>query len=393
MQVIKKILQNLLTNQQYGFIIASETAKVLQYKITVLPLLFFIVNKHSAIKERMFYMSSTITPKGYRPALNIQETEKAIAYIKKEFPIKLSKALNLSRVSAPLFVDASTGLNDNLNNVEHPVSFTVKETGRDAEIVHSLAKWKRYALYKYGFEKGFGLWTDMNAIRRDEDMDNLHSVYVDQWDWESIIPDGMRNEAYLKETVRKIAEAICCTAEEVKRLFPALPVIPLTMKKEVSFVTTQELEDMYPDKTPKERENIFLKTHKTAFIMGIGDKLKSGEKHDGRAPDYDDWKLNGDLLFWNEILECAFEISSMGIRVDSKSMTEQLKKSDCEDRQSLPFHSMVLDGTLPLTIGGGIGQSRMCMLLLAKAHIGEVQVSLWDDETKKICSNAGIDLL
>lgn len=338
-------------------------------------------------------MSSTITPKGYRPALNIQETEKAIAYIKKEFPIKLSKALNLSRVSAPLFVDASTGLNDNLNNVEHPVSFTVKETGRDAEIVHSLAKWKRYALYKYGFEKGFGLWTDMNAIRRDEDMDNLHSVYVDQWDWESIIPDGMRNEAYLKETVRKIAEAICCTAEEVKRLFPALPVIPLTMKKEVSFVTTQELEDMYPNKTPKERENIFLKTHKTAFIMGIGDKLKSGEKHDGRAPDYDDWKLNGDLLFWNEILECAFEISSMGIRVDSKSMTEQLKKSDCEDRQSLPFHSMVLDGTLPLTIGGGIGQSRMCMLLLAKAHIGEVQVSLWDDETKKICSNAGIDLL
>lgn len=336
-------------------------------------------------------MSKTMIPKTYKPNLSIVETEKAIQAVKTNFASNLESALNLTRVSAPLFVEASTGLNDDLNSIERPVSFSIKETGREAQVVHSLAKWKRDALYRYGFKPGSGLWTDMNAIRRDEELDNLHSIYVDQWDWEAVIPDGRRNISFLKEIVQKVINAICDTETIVKKQFPALSQTHLC--KEVTFVTTQELEYMYPTATPKERENLFAKEHKTIFLMQIGDLLKSGLKHDGRAPDYDDWTMNGDIIFWNEVLQCAFEISSMGIRVNAKSMDEQLKKAGCEDRRNLPFHKMVLNGTLPLTIGGGIGQSRLSMLLLSKAHIGEVQVSIWDNDTKSICSAAGITLL
>lgn len=337
-------------------------------------------------------MSKTTFPASYstKKHLSVFETQKAIEAVKDIFSSKLKNALNLTRVSAPLFVEPETGLNDDLNGVERPVVFDIKETGKDAAVVHSLAKWKRYALYKYGFAQGSGLYTDMNAIRRDEEMDNLHSVYVDQWDWEAIIPDGRRDREYLKSTVEKIVGAICDTADELHKMFP---VLTASFSRDISFVTTQELEDMYPDKTPRERENLYVKEHKTAFIMEIGDKLKSGENHDGRAPDYDDWKLNGDIFFYNEVLDCAFEVSSMGIRVDSKSMDEQLTKAGCDDRRELPFQKMVLDKTLPLTIGGGIGQSRLCMLLLEKAHIGEVQVSIWDDDTKAAAEKAGAVLL
>ena len=335
-------------------------------------------------------MSTTIIPKGYKPALSLYETQDAIGLVKRSFEDSLSQKLNLKRVSAPLFVDPATGLNDDLNGVERPVTFDIMETKKDAQVVHSLAKWKRMALYQYGFPAGEGLYTDMNAIRRDEEMTNLHSVYVDQWDWEKVITPETRNKEYLTRTVKDIVSAIVDTSEKIAQKYPSLPV---KLSREVSFVTTQQLEDMYPDKTPKQREDAYLKEHKTAFIMEIGDLLKSGEKHDGRAPDYDDWKLNGDIVFWNDVLGRAFEVSSMGIRVDPKSLDEQLAKAGCDERRKFPFHKMLLEGKLPLTMGGGIGQSRVCMLLLGKAHIGEVQVSIWDDATKKACEEAGVPLL
>ena len=337
-------------------------------------------------------MSKTIIPKTYQssPKLSLGETQTAISKIRESFEQQISKELHLTRVSAPLFVDPSTGLNDDLNGVERPVSFTIKETGSIAQVVHSLAKWKRMALYRYGFPPHTGLYTDMNAIRRDEEMDNLHSIYVDQWDWEMVILPEDRNLDFLKETVKKIVAAICNTSEEIKAQYPSISV---SFSPEVSFITTQELEDLYPSLSPKEREKQYVKEHKTVFLMQIGDQLRSGKKHDGRAPDYDDWSLNGDILFWNDILGCAFEISSMGIRVDSCALERQLKKAGCPERSKLPFHSMLAEGTLPLTIGGGIGQSRLCMLLLGKAHIGEVQVSLWDPDTQSVCKAAGIQLL
>ncbi|NLM73317.1 MAG: aspartate--ammonia ligase [Clostridiaceae bacterium] len=335
-------------------------------------------------------MSQLTIPKGYKSLLSLYDTQSAIGRIKRIFEDNLGKALNLKRVSAPLFVLANTGINDDLNGVERPVEFDIKETKGYAQVVHSLAKWKRLALHKYGFPVGEGLYTDMNAIRRDEDMSNLHSIYVDQWDWEKVIDRETRNVETLKDTVRKIVGVICDTLEELKKLYP---VITLDLSREVSFITTQELEDMYPALSPKERENEYLRDHKTAFIMQIGDTLKSGIKHDGRAPDYDDWKLNGDILFWNDILGCAYEVSSMGIRVDRDSLDEQLSKAGCDDRRSLEFHKMLLNDELPLTMGGGIGQSRVCMLLLQKAHIGEVQVSVWDQDTIKGCKEAGIELL
>ena len=335
-------------------------------------------------------MSKVIIPAGYKPLLSLYDTQKAIGLNKRLFADMLCGALNLRRVSAPLFVDAATGLNDDLNGVERPVSFDVKDTGASAQVVHSLAKWKRQALHDYGFQPGYGLYTDMNAIRRDEELDNLHSIYVDQWDWEKVIDESTRNEAYLKDTVRRIVSAICGTLDELKWQFSSLDT---DLCRDVFFITAQELEDMYPQLTPKEREGIITKKHKTVFIQQIGGKLKSGKPHDGRAPDYDDWSLNGDLLFWHEPLQCALEISSMGIRVDPESLDKQLSLAGCDSRRELPFHKMLLNGELPLTIGGGIGQSRLCMLLLGKAHIGEVQASLWDEETKRLCKEAGIVLL
>lgn len=335
-------------------------------------------------------MSKVIVPEGYKSALGMYETQTAIGMLKRIFENKLCSALNLKRVSAPLFVDPDTGLNDDLNGVERPVRFDIKETGKDAVVVHSLAKWKRMALHTYKFSEGEGLYTDMNAIRRDEDMDNLHSIYTDQWDWEKIIRREDRNIEFLKKTVTSEVEAICATLDDLKAMYPE---ITLELSRDVKFVTSQELYDMYPDKTPKERENLFLAENHTAFIMQIGGKLSSGERHDGRAPDYDDWMLNGDIMFWNELLGCAFEISSMGIRVDADAMRKQLKEAGCEDRAVLPFHKALLSGELPLTMGGGIGQSRLSMLLLQKAHIGEVQVSIWDDNTKNICAENGIVLL
>ena len=334
-------------------------------------------------------MSKVIVPKQYKPALGLYDTQTAIGLLKRTFEERLCLALNLKRVSAPLFVDPATGLNDDLSGIERAVRFDLKETGKDAVVVHSLAKWKRMALSVYGFSEGEGLYTDMNAIRRDEEMDNLHSVYTDQWDWEKIITKKTRNLDYLKKVVQGIVGAICDTLDFLKCRYPQINV---QLKREVSFITAQELEDLYPTLTAKERENAYLKTHKTAFIMQIGDCLKSGKPHDLRAPDYDDWSLNGDILFWNDVLESAIEISSMGIRVDEKSLDEQLTKANANERRAFPFHKALLAGELPLTIGGGIGQSRLSMLLLGKAHIGEVQVSLWDDETRRICKENGIVL-
>ena len=332
----------------------------------------------------------TIIPEHYQPALGLYETQKAIGLIKNIFLVKLCAALRLKRVTAPLFVDPATGLNDDLNGVERPVSFDVPAVGKDAQVVHSLAKWKRLALKNYDFFVGKGLVADMNAIRRDEELDNLHSIYVDQWDWEKVIDESTRNEATLKDTVERIVSAICGTLDELKWQFSDLST---ELCREVFFIKSQELEDLYPDKTPKEREQLIVKEHKTVFIQQIGGKLKSGKPHDGRAPDYDDWELNGDLLFWHEPLQCALEISSMGIRVDPESLDRQLTLAGCEERRKLPFHQMLLQGELPLTIGGGIGQSRLCMQLLCKAHVGEVQASLWDEETQRLCKEAGIVLL
>ena len=335
-------------------------------------------------------MSKVTIPQGYHAPLSVYELQRAIEFIKSNFQVNLSNALNLRRVSAPLFVDENSGLNDNLNGVERPVSFDIPDVGVNAQVVHSLAKWKRLALKRYQFNVGKGLFTDMNAIRRDEEVDNLHSVYVDQWDWEKVISADDRNVAYLKRTVRDIVSAVSETSSALNVAFPSLHT---KLPSEVFFITTQELEDLYPDLTPKQREDEICKKKGVVFLMQIGKILKSGIKHDGRAPDYDDWELNGDILYWNDVLGHAFEISSMGIRVDPKSLDSQLTIAGCDDRRTLPFHKMLLAGELPLTMGGGIGQSRLCMLLIGTAHIGEVQVSLWDEATRKACEEAGVMLL
>ena len=337
-------------------------------------------------------MSKTTIPSGYRMPLSNNELQRAIELIHQEFQHSLCVRLNLHRVSAPLFVDGRTGLNDDLNGVERPVSFDIPDVGTDGQVVHSLAKWKRLALHRYQFSVGEGLYTDMNAIRRDEDLDNIHSVYVDQWDWEKVLAPRDRNETYLKNTVTTIVAALADTQSTLRAVYPQLTPLP-TIQREVSFVTAQELEDLWPELSPKERENAWVKDHPTTFLMGIGAPLKSGKPHDGRAPDYDDWNLNGDLLVWNSVLESAFEISSMGIRVSPESLDRQLTLAGCEDRRELPFHKMLLEGKLPLTIGGGIGQSRVSMYLLGKAHIGEVQASVWDQQTLEACRDAGVILL
>ena len=337
-------------------------------------------------------MPKSVIPQGYAPSLNLYDTQKAIGLLKRVFEDTLARALNLRRVSAPLFVQAETGLNDDLNGVERPVSFDVPFAQADAQVVHSLAKWKRMALYRYHFSVGEGLYTDMNAIRRDEELDNLHSVYVDQWDWEKVIAPRDRTVDYLQETVRTIVGAVRETQGTLRSVFPQLTALP-PLDENVSFVTTQELEDRWPEQSPREREDAWVKEHPVTFLMGIGGALKSGQPHDGRAPDYDDWTLNGDILLWNPVLERAFEVSSMGIRVDPAAMDRQLSVAGCDSRRELAFHKLLLEGKLPLTIGGGIGQSRLCMLLLGKAHIGEVQASVWDEQTMDACREAGVVLL
>ena len=336
---------------------------------------------------------NTRVPAGYKSILSVYDTQKAIGLMKRLFEDRFAAVLNLFRVSAPLFVEGKSGLNDNLNGWERPVDFDIAHTGAHAQVVQSLAKWKRLALKRYEFYPGKGIYADMNAIRRDEDeLDNLHSVYVDQWDWEKVIREEDRSEAYLKNVVRSIVSAVCATEMNLHAMFPQLQELPLHSPN-VTFITTQELEDQYPDLTPKERENAFVKEHGTTFLMKIGAPLKSGKPHDGRAPDYDDWDLNGDLLFWNDPLQCSYELSSMGIRVSPESMDKQLTMAGCDDRRALPFHKAVLNGELPYSIGGGIGQSRLCMLLLGSAHIGEVQASVWDAATREACAKAGIPLL
>jgi len=337
-------------------------------------------------------MSKIIIPKGYKSKLDSYDTQKAISRIHQIFESKLSEALTLNRVSAPLLLEASLGLNDDLSGVERKVSFDIKEDGRNCEVVQSLAKWKRQALKDYNFYVGRGLYTDMNAIRRDEELDNIHSVYVDQWDWEKVIDKEDRTEEYLKDVVRKIVYIICDTELELRRHYPALYELPY-LDRNVSFITSQQLEDMYPGMTSKEKENAYVKDHHTSFIMKIGGNLSNGKPHDMRAPDYDDWELNGDILFWDETLGMALEISSMGIRVSPESLDRQLTLANCDSRRTFPYHKALLNGELPYTIGGGIGQSRLCMLLMGNAHIGEVQSSVWDEETRKKCSENGIMIL
>lgn len=334
---------------------------------------------------------SLILPKNYDPHLTVRETQEAIKYIRDTFQKEFGREMNLERISAPLFVEKSSGLNDNLSGVERPVQFDIKGIpGEMVEVVQSLAKWKRLALHKYNFQVGEGLYTNMNAIRRDEDLDNLHSCYVDQWDWEKVIAKEERTLDTLMDTVRHIFVIIKHMEHEVWYKYPnAVKKLP----EEIHFITSQELEDRYPDKTPKERENLICKELGCVFLMKIGDKLAGGEPHDGRAPDYDDWNLNGDILFWFDHLQCALEISSMGIRVDEKALEEQLKKAGCEDRRTLPYHRMLLNGQLPYTIGGGIGQSRLCMLLLDRVHVGEVQASIWPQDMIDICREHNIFLL
>ena len=332
-----------------------------------------------------------LIPKGYKPVMSIKDTEVAIKFIKDNFENTLASELNLTRVSAPLFVKPETGLNDNLNGVERPVSFDVMDVGgKTVEIVQSLAKWKRQALKRYGFKRGEGLYTDMNAIRRDEILDNLHSIYVDQWDWEKILDKKERNEEYLKSIVREI---FCVFKKVEDKVVSVYPSLERYLPDDISFVTTQELEDMYPELDPKSREDKILQEKKAVFIMKIGGLLKSGIKHDGRAPDYDDWELNGDIVFWYPVLGKAFEVSSMGIRVDEHSLVKQLKLAGCSDRIKLPFHSDLLAKNLPYTVGGGIGQSRICMFFLGKAHVGEVQSSVWSEEMIECCRENEINLL
>lgn len=335
-------------------------------------------------------MNDLIIPDGYKSALTLRETQRAIKYVKDIFERSLAERLNLERITAPLFVTKKSGINDDLNGVERKVDFDVREADEACEIVQSLAKWKRMALYRYGFAAGEGLYTDMNAIRRDDDMDNLHSVFVDQWDWERVIRPEERNEEFLRKIVCRIVDAVIDTHHQVKKLFPALK---RKLDRNVYFISTQELEDMYPALSPKEREREIVKLHHTVFLSKIGDTLKSGQKHDGRAPDYDDWSLNGDIIFYNDILDAPLELSSMGIRVNAASLKYQLEKCGNTDRMKFDYHKMIADGTLPLTVGGGIGQSRLCMLLLEKLHIGEVQSSLWNGETLKKCAERGVNIL
>ena len=336
-------------------------------------------------------MANLILPKNYEPVLDLMESQRAIKKIKDYFQAELAYGLNLRRVSAPLFVLPQTGLNDNLNGVERRVSFTLKDMDEaEVEVEQALAKWKRMALGKYGIQPGHGIYTDMNAIRRDEELDNLHSVYVDQWDWEKVITKEQRNEEYLKETVTTIYNAMKNLGDYVNRLYRNLQT---EIPNEIFFITTQELEDMYPDKTPKEREDLITREHGAVFIMKIGGRLASGKKHDGRSPDYDDWELNGDIILWNEVLERAFELSSMGIRVDAEAMRRQLIIEGCEERMEMDFHKAILEDRLPYTIGGGIGQSRLCMYFLRKAHIGEVQVSVWPQDMIETCAANNIHLL
>ncbi len=332
-----------------------------------------------------------ILPENYDPVLDIRHTQEAIKYIRDTFQREFGNELHLSRISAPLFVTKSSGLNDNLNGVESPVHFDMKAIPHeDIEVVHSLAKWKRFALKKYGFQMHTGLYTNMNAIRKDEDLDNLHSAYVDQWDWEKIITKEERNEETLRQVVRHIFKVIKHMEHEVWYKYPeAVNHLP----DDIHFITTQELLDLYPNLDARQRENAIAKKYGCVFIMKIGDILSNGEKHDGRAPDYDDWQLNGDIMFWFEPLQCALEISSMGIRVDENSLVEQLKKENCTERMELPYHQAILNRELPYTIGGGIGQSRLCMLLLKKAHIGEVQASIWPDDMIQACKEHHIQIL
>ncbi|MBR1591781.1 MAG: aspartate--ammonia ligase [Ruminococcus sp.] len=333
---------------------------------------------------------SLYIPEGYKSLLTLRDTQHAIKYIKDIFQQVLSFSLTLDRVSAPLIVKKGSGINDDLNGVERKVEFDIKETQSEAEVVQSLAKWKRMALHRYGYNIGEGIYTDMNAIRRDDDTDNTHSIFVDQWDWEKVISREQRNVEFLKETAKNVVKAIVYTKRKVSLRYPQLSA---KICEEPFFITTQELEDMYPDKTSHERERLITKEHKTVFLMQIGGKLASGQKHDGRAPDYDDWSLNGDILIWDEVLDDSLEVSSMGIRVDEKSLASQLAECNAEDRMKYDYHKMIADGTLPLTIGGGIGQSRICMLLLEKAHIGEVQSSIWSDHMIEKCAENGITLL
>lgn len=328
-------------------------------------------------------------PKGYKDKLGLRATEQAIQFIKHNFEKNLAFNLNLERVSAPLCVFSNTGLNDDLNGVERAVCFDVPDIKKEAEIVHSLAKWKRMALARYGFEPGCGLYTDMNAIRRDEVLDNIHSMYVDQWDWEKVIIKEDRNTDTLINTVKAIYQAIKKTEKQTCQEFGIVEILP----ENIEFVTTQELENTYPNLSPKERETVMAKEKRAIFVMNIGGELKSGTKHDGRAPDYDDWDLNGDILVYYPVLDIALELSSMGIRVDEDSLVKQLEIAGCKERLSMEFHKSLLEGKLPYTIGGGIGQSRLCMLLLHKAHIGEVQVSLWDEQTYNLCAENRIELL
>lgn len=337
-------------------------------------------------------MSKFIQPENYCSALSLYDMQRAIGFIKHDFLTSISQALSLQRVSAPLFVPAGLGLNDDLNGVEHPVEFGISATGQKAQIVQSLAKWKRVALRDYDFHSGKGLVCDMNAIRKDEEMDNLHSIYVDQWDWEKVIDAEQRNMEYLEAAVRKIVSAICATELNLHARFSELDRLPLHSHS-VSFVTTNELEKLYPNLDCKAREDAFVRENGTTFLAKIGHKLSDGKPHDGRAPDYDDWNLNGDILFWNDLLNSSFEISSMGIRVSPESLREQLELSGHTERESLYYHSELLSGKLPYTIGGGIGQSRLCMLLLGCAHIGEVQTSIWDEQTYEAAKKSGIHLL
>ena len=336
-------------------------------------------------------MSKLLIPKDYTPVIDYMESQRAIKKIKDFFQQELAYGLRLRRVSAPLFVTPQSGLNDNLNGVERTVDFTIKDMDEaEVQIVQSLAKWKRMALGRYNIKPGYGIYTDMNAIRRDEELDNIHSVYVDQWDWEKVIRKEDRNEEYLKEVVDRIYLALKNLGDFVNRHYPELRT---ELPNEIFYITSQELEDMYPEMTPEEREKAITEKERAVFISKIGGKLKSGAKHDGRAPDYDDWELNGDIILWNDILEDSFEISSMGIRVDEESMERQLKLAGAEERKNLDFHKAILKGELPYTIGGGIGQSRLCMYFLRKAHIGEVQVSVWPEDMIKQCEENDIFLL
>ena len=336
-------------------------------------------------------MSHTQFIDGYVPKLSLRQTQQAIKVIKDTFQVLLAQNLHLERVTAPVLVTADSGINDDLNGVERKVAFSVKEMDeRHAEVVQSLAKWKRVALGRYGFRPGEGIYTDMNAIRRDDDMDNTHSIFVDQWDWEKVITADRRTTEYLQKTVRRIVKAI---ADTNKLLQQKYPLLTFEVNEQVTFITAQELADRYPGLSGKEREDAITKECGTVFLMGIGGALRDGSKHDGRAPDYDDWTLNGDLLLWNETLGHALEISSMGIRVDADALARQLAAAGAEDRMQYPYHQAIADGSLPLTIGGGIGQSRLCMLMLEKAHIGEVQVSIWPPEVVADCAAHGITLL